>query len=91
MQSYLEFEKQSCLLNCPDSMDLTTDEYQLHQRVLAQQCQAFGIHFLDLTPTLKAKETAGDHLYWDFDEHMKGQGYQLVGKKLWENWSSLQQ
>ncbi|MEZ4686778.1 MAG: SGNH/GDSL hydrolase family protein [Bacteroidia bacterium] len=81
---YLQFERQSCLTRCSDSMSLSTETYRLPQRELARQCQQFQIPFLDLTASLEQHEKQGQHLYWDYDEHMRGKGYRFLGKTIWE-------
>lgn len=80
---YLPFEHELCLQNCPDSLDLTGPEYQIHQHEIARQCRQLKITFLDLTETVRKQEAAGNHLYWNYDEHMKGKGYLLLGREMW--------
>ncbi len=81
---------EQALSNIHDSLtpDLTSEAYQLHQRVLSYQCQDFGIHFIDLTGVVKENETRGNRLYWNYDEHMRGKGYQLLGKNIWQQWNA---
>jgi len=81
---YLPFEKSYCLNECPDSISLTSPIYQTHQRILAKQCNNLNVAFIDLTATVKAKEDKGEHLYWNYDQHMRAKGYQLIGQKIWE-------
>jgi len=80
---YLPFEKEFCI-NCPESISLNTPEYQVHQQFLKKQCESQHIKFIDLTDTIKKKEAKGEHLYWDYDQHMKVKGYQLLGRTIWE-------
>jgi hypothetical protein len=87
---YLKFEKEMCLVACNDSMNLTTEAYQLHQKILGNQCSEFNVNYIDLTAEIKAKEVAKNHLYWNYDEHMRGEGYLYLGKVLWERWSNKQ-
>lgn len=56
--------------------------YQIHSRAIAKSCQALGIPFLDLTPLLRKAEAGGEHLYWNFDEHMRGSTYLRVGATI---------
>jgi len=84
---YLQFEKETCT-QCPNSIDLTTPTYQVHQQTLAKQCEAQAIPFIDLSATIRAQEAAGNHLYWYYDEHMRGRGYTLVGSSIWEQWQN---
>ena len=72
----------------PDS--LRGPEYQLHARLVAAACADLGLPFLDLTPLLRAEEDAGHHLYWDYDIHLRPEGYRFVGRTLfdwWQGWA----
>jgi hypothetical protein len=60
-------------------------EYQIHSQALAKSCQKLGIPFLDLTPLLRKAEADQEHLYWNFDEHMRGFTYLRVGATI-ERW-----
>ena len=31
-------------------------------------------------------EKSGDHLYWKYDEHMRGRGYTLAGQRIFKWW-----
>ncbi len=57
-------------------------EFQIHQESLRRSCAELAIPFLDLTPLLRHAEEAGEHLYWDFDEHMRGKAYLRVGATI---------
>jgi lysophospholipase L1-like esterase len=83
---YYEYELQLCTQLCSDTMNLTTDEYQLHQKVLAEECAKSKIQFIDLTDIIKTKEAKGEHLFWNYDSHMKGKGYLLLGETIWKEW-----
>ena len=37
---------------------------------------------------LRAREEEGERMYWDYDEHMKPQGYRVVGEALYAWWSN---
>ena len=37
-----------------------------------------------MTPILRKYEASGERLYWNYDEHMKGESYVLVGKYLYD-------
>ncbi|MHA7058301.1 hypothetical protein ACWGOQ_0013850 [Aquimarina sp. M1] len=82
---YLKFEKKYCL-KCSHKLNLTNIKYQRHQKVLKKQCDSFGIQFIDLTRTIKAKESNGEHVYWNYDQHMRASGYKLVGETIWDKW-----
>lgn len=87
---YHQFEREYCQVDCPDSIDLTTSEYQLHQQVLASQCKQFNVQFIDLTAVVKAEEMSGNHLYWNYDEHMRGKGYELLGITIWQQFKGAE-
>lgn len=83
---YYEFEKQTCLIDCPDFLSLTYEPYHLHRRILKQELNNLQVPFYDLTPTVQKEEDKGNHLYWDYDDHMRGKGYNLLGKSMYELW-----
>jgi lysophospholipase L1-like esterase len=84
---YLQFERQYCL-SCPDYLCLNTPEYQLHQEVIKTQCKKLGLPFIDLSPLIKSEESKGNHLYWNYDQHMRAKGYQFVGEYIRKTWDS---
>lgn len=84
---YLQFEKQYCLNECPDTISLTGSEYQRHQEFLKKQCASLQVPFIDVTKVVKAKESKGEHLYWNYDQHMRAKGYKLVGETIWKEWN----
>ncbi len=57
-------------------------EFQVHQESLHKSCAKLSIPFLDLTPLLRRAEENGEHLYWDFDEHLRGATYMRVGATI---------
>jgi len=81
---YLQFEKEYCLNKCPDTISLNKPEYQIHQQFLKTQCEGTNVQFIDLTYVIKEKEDEGVHLYWNYDQHMRAKGYQLLGETIWE-------
>lgn len=85
-QYYYPFELPTCRILCPDSMDLTTPEYNIHQKELKRACDALNIQFIDLTEIIKKEEDKGNHLYWGYDDHMRAKGYQLVSETLFREW-----
>ena len=66
------------------AVDLTKDLYHLHRRLLAEQCKKQKIPFLDLTPFVRSEEQAGHHLYWKYDDHLRGEAYLKIGRKIYE-------
>lgn len=81
---YYQFERQACLVNCPDYLSLTGERYQLHRRVLASESEKLGFIFHDLTELVKKEEDQGNHLYWDYDDHMRGKGYRMLGQAIFK-------
>ena len=61
---------------------LTTPEFRLQQRTLAQLTAEREIPFLDLTTTLEEYESSGTHLFNGYDEHMNNEGYTVVGTAI---------
>lgn len=82
---YRAYEKEYSI-GFPEDIDLTQPEYQIHQRLLSEQCKRLGIRFLDLTPKIKAEETKGHHLYLHYDDHMTTKGYRLVAETMFDWW-----
>jgi hypothetical protein len=73
----------------PDIVSLQGDAYQVHAASVRRTCEDLDIPFLDLTPILRREEQSGHRLYWNYDEHMRGEGYLLVGEVLARWWRSL--
>lgn len=80
---YYQFEKQACLMNCPDTLSLTGEEYQIHQKLLTRVLGKLDVEFNDLTGFVKEKEANGQHLYWNYDDHMRGSSYLMLGKEIY--------
>lgn len=85
---YYQFERQQCL-RCPQSLDLTQSQYQIHREILAKNCSDLGIPFYDLTPEFIQEEAKQNHLYWNYDDHMRGKAYIMTGEKIFNWWSGL--
>jgi len=68
---------------------LMGEQYQIHARILENTCRKLNIPFLDFTPILLKHENEGERLYWNYDSHMKGGGYLLVGRYLYK-WFEIQ-
>lgn len=62
--------------------------FQLHRRHFQEVCQELGLSCLDLTPPIQEKEDRGEHLYWDYDEHLKGAAYLHLGETIFKTWKS---
>ncbi|MEI6089518.1 MAG: SGNH/GDSL hydrolase family protein [bacterium] len=81
---YLKFQKE---FSSADSLtSLTLPEYQIHAKIMSESCKSLGIPFFDFTPIVKKAEDSGNHLYWNYDEHMKAKGYKLIGETLYAWW-----
>lgn len=80
---YYSFQKKTCK-TCPDTMDLTGEMYKQFVRALSRNCTALKIPFFDLSPLVAEEEKKGNHLYWNYDVHMRGKGYLWTGKKLFD-------
>lgn len=86
--AYLPYHSEYSTNKTPTS--LQGPRYQHHALTLGQECEKLNIPFLDLTPLLRKHESGGERLYWDYDEHMRENGYLLAGKYI-QNWfTSLQ-
>jgi len=83
---YYQFDKEMCMVDYYDSIDLTTPGYQLYQHFVAQQCQTYNVQLIDLSEVVKEKEDNGEHLYWNYDEHMRADGYLFLGETIWNQW-----
>ena len=77
---YIPFQQKYATEHEVDS--LLGPEFQIHQEQLRRTCAELGIPFLDLTPLLRRVEQQSEHLYWDFDEHMRGATYLRVGATI---------
>ncbi|MBA3650267.1 MAG: SGNH/GDSL hydrolase family protein [Chthoniobacterales bacterium] len=77
---YVPFQQKYATHHEVDS--LRGPAFQIHQESLRRSCAELTIPFLDLTPLLRRAEEKGEHLYWDFDEHMLGPSYTRVGATI---------
>jgi len=72
-------------------MDLTGDNFKQLASGLKRNCNALKIPFLDLSPFVAEEEKNGNHLYWNYDVHMKAQGYLWTGKVLFNWWNRMEE
>jgi len=63
-------------------------EFQIHAAALHHSCERLDLPFLDLTPALREREAVGERLFWNYDEHLKPDGYALVARLIHEWWSA---
>jgi len=85
---YREYTKQYDENKAPAS--LMGDKYQLHASLLAAECTRLGVPFLDMNDFLRKRETGGERMYWDYDEHMKAAAYLATGEEIYRFWSSAE-
>ena len=83
---YLQFTQQ--FDKNKQASSLKSAAYQVHARYLQALCQRLGIAYLDMTAILRQFEDKGEHMYWDYDEHMKGASYLLIGRLIYERWEN---
>ena len=68
---------------------LMGEKYDRLARRTAEDTETLGVPFLDLTPHLRELEANGQTIYWEYDNHMRGEGYLLVGRRIFEWWREL--
>lgn len=85
---YYQYEREYCIKYCPDQLDLTQPAYQIHRSMLKANCSSLGIPFYDLTGLVKQEEDIGNHLYWHYDDHMRGEGYLMLGEAIFDRWNA---
>lgn len=86
---YYPFEQSYCQLDCPDNLDLTLDEYQVHRKRLLTDCEALNVPCFDLTNAVAEQENEANRLYWNYEDHMRGKGYKFLGKTVFEKTYSI--
>jgi len=59
-------------------------EFQVQAAHIAQVAKDLGLPFLDLTPQLRARDAAGERLYWDYDHHFRPAGYTFATNALYD-------
>ena len=87
---YYKFEEALAKQYFSNTFDLTQPQYQIHQKQLAILCEKHQLPFIDLSLILKKEEASGNHLYWNYDEHMRSKGYQVIAKQLFKNLKSTE-
>jgi lysophospholipase L1-like esterase len=66
-----------------DVTSMSGPQFQGQAAHLAEVAARLAVPFLDLTPQIRARETAGEHLYWDYDHHFRPAGYAFVADALY--------
>ena len=69
---------------------LQSEKYDRHAMEVAELMTDLGLPFLDLTEPIREAEVDGRHLYWEYDGHMRGDGYTFVGRKLYRWWAAYE-
>ncbi len=64
------------------TISLTDSVYFTNVAVLRQNCQQLGLKFIDSSDTLAAMESGGIRAYWNYDDHMRAQGYRAIGELI---------
>lgn len=72
------------------SPSMTSPEFQFHAAQLSKLSAELGIPWLDLTPSFRAAEAQGQHLYWNYDEHMRATGYEFTAAVIFDWWQSVE-
>lgn len=85
---YYQFELEMCKLECPPQLDMTTEPYQIHRAQLKVDCAALELPFIDTYNAIKEQESQGVRLYWDYDDHMRESGYEVVANTIFKNWKN---
>ena len=70
-----------------DVVSMSGPEYQIQAPLIAEIAGRLAVPFLDLTPLIRAREDAGEHLYWDYDHHFRPAGYALAADALY-SWAT---
>ena len=84
--AYLQYQATFCR---PGLHSLMGPEHQRHAAHTASVCESLSIPFLDFTPLLRELEGKGTRLYWNYDNHMRGESYVMLGETLFRWYGSL--
>lgn len=87
--AYLRFQKDFNFNK--ELTSLMGDEFQGHARSIEVSARRLNIPFLDLTPILRERELGGERLFWNYDEHMKSAGYEIVARSIFDWWQENQE
>jgi hypothetical protein len=81
---YLQFAKRFSREDGKKS--LRDARFRGHALTLGETARSLSLPFLDLTPTLEAREERGTHCYWEYDPHLRGDGYLFSGQIIYSWW-----
>jgi hypothetical protein len=84
--AYLPFRSEYSENKHPES--LMGERHQLHARLLKSACAQLHIPFLDVTPPLREREASGERLYWNYDPHLRGASYLMLGEVIYQWFSA---
>ncbi|HAP70520.1 MAG TPA: hypothetical protein DCR04_12490 [Flavobacteriales bacterium] len=84
---YLQFDHRSSL-RFSRNISFTDPEYNVNQVQLGEICKQLRVKYYDLTSKIEEEEAGGNHLYWNYDDHMRAKGYSIVGETIYRKWSS---
>jgi lysophospholipase L1-like esterase len=84
---YLQFDYRSSL-KFNRNISFTEPQYNGNQQQLGEICKTLGVKYYDLTSRIEEEESVGNHLYWNYDDHMRAKGYGIVGESIYREWSS---
>lgn len=79
---YLQFKRRFCRSGAPSVLE---PRFQAGVTELRKAAEIMNVPFLDLTAAIRNEERDGNHLYWNYDEHMRPNGYAFVGQSI-ANW-----
>lgn len=84
--NYLEFEY-AVSKRFDRTIRLTDSKYQLNVELLKRNCHELGLKLIDTSDTLKQMEIEGLHTFWNYDDHMRVEGYHAVGQFVADHWN----
>ena len=76
---YFQYDRQACLKLCDDNMSFLNQKYHQHYLDLESDCGQLNIPYYDLLGFVRKNEKSGKHLYWNYDDHMRGSSYLKIG------------
>ncbi|MCB1894132.1 MAG: hypothetical protein H6945_15925 [Zoogloeaceae bacterium] len=79
--AYMPYKQRYCPPGIPSLMG---DQYQQGARTVATEARRLGIDFVDMTDAFRQHEAEGIRLYWNYDEHLNGTGYQLAARLIYQ-------
>lgn len=87
---YLQFDYAMCTKQCPPNLDFRQPKYHVQRDLLTRDCRDLGLPLLDFTEYVYHQEAAGRHLYWQYEDHMRGRGYIELGQQVAYAWQEAE-